>query len=191
VQPRPRDRWEQELQQRHTNEFLKLTVETDLALIREYDRQIQRLERTIMSAARRERWRDLHVLLSIPGVGKVLAMTMLYEIGYIDRFDTHQQFASYCRLVKGSVESAGVIKGMRGGKMGNGYLKWAMKQAVIVAKRSHPQIRQMTQRLEKRHGKPTANAIVAHRLARAIFYMLKNGMSFSMELFSPQAKEAA
>lgn len=97
VQPRPRDRWEKELQQRHTNEFLKMTVETDLALIREYDRQIDRLERTIMSAARKQRWRDLHVLLSIPGVGKVLAMTLLYEIGYIGRFDTHQQFASYCR----------------------------------------------------------------------------------------------
>jgi transposase len=191
VQQRPRDRWEQELQQRHTNEFLKMTVETDLALIREYDRQIDRLERMIMSAARKERWRDLHVLLSIPGVGKVLAMTMLYEIGYIDRFATHQQFASYCRLVKGSVESAGVIKGMRGGKMGNGYLKWAMKQAIIVSKRSHPDIRRMTQRLEKRHGKQTANAIMAHRLSRAIFYMLKNGMTFSMELFSDQTRKAA
>jgi len=102
VQQRPRDRWERELQQRHTNEFLKMTVETDLALIREYDRQVDRLERAIMSAARKERWRDLHVLLSIPGVGKVLAMTVFYEIGYIERFDTHQQFASYCRLVKGS-----------------------------------------------------------------------------------------
>jgi transposase len=191
VQQRPRDRWERELQQRHTNEFLKMTVETDLALIREYDRQVDRLERAIMSAARKERWRDLHVLLSIPGVGKVLAMTMLYEIGYIERFDTHQQFASYCRLVKGSVESAGIIKGMRGGKMGNGYLKWAMKQAVIVAKRSHPDIRRMTQRLEKRHGKQTANAIMAHRFARAVFYMLKNGMTFSMELFGNQQRKAA
>lgn len=66
-----------------------------------------------------------------------------------------------------------------------------MKQAVLVAKRSHPDVRKMTQRLEKRHGKHTANAIMAHRFARAIFYMLKHGMTFSMELFSSQAKEAA
>jgi transposase len=191
TQPGARNNWEQELQQLHTNEFLKMTVETDLALIREYDRQIDRLERVIMASARKERWKDLHVLLSVPGIGKVLAMTMLYEIGYIERFDTHQQFASYCRLVKGSVESAGIIKGMRGGKMGNGYLKWAMKQAVMVAKRCHPDIRALTQRLEKRHGKHTANAIVAHRLSRAIFYMLKNGMTFSMELFMNRQRKAA
>jgi transposase len=188
---RPRERWEQELLHRHTHEHLRLIVETDLAVIREYDRQIDRLERAILSASRRDRWRDLNVLLSVPGVGEVLAMTLLYEIGDINRFDTHQQFASYCRLVKGSVESAGVIKGMRGGKMGNGYLKWAMKEAVLVAKRSHPQIRAMAQQLQKRHDKPTANAILAHRLARAIYYILKHGMTFSMELFSKRSEQRA
>jgi len=191
VQSRPRDRWEQQLMERHTNEHLKLLVETDLSLVREYDRQIDRLERTIMAAARKDRWKDLHVLLSVPGIGKVLAMTLLYEIGDINRFNRHQEFCSYSRLVKGSVESAGVIKGMRGGKMGNGYLKWAMKEAVLVAKRSHPDVRALAQRLEKRHGRQTANAVLAHRLARAIFYMLKHGMTFSMAMFSKRMERAA
>jgi len=191
VQSRPRDRWEQKLLERHTNEYMKITVETDLALIREYDRQIDRLERTIMAVSKKDRWRDLHVVMSVPGVGEVLAMTLLYEIGDINRFPTHQDFASYCRLVKGAVESAGIIKGMRGGKMGNGYLKWAMKEAVLVAKRSHPDIKAMAQRLERKHDKQTANAIIAHRLARAIFYMLKHGMTFSMDLFSKRLEHAA
>jgi len=186
-----RERWEQELLQRHDNEYLKLMVTTDLALIREYDRQVDRLERTIMSAAKQDRWRDLHVLLSVPGIGKVLSMTLLYEIGEISRFSRHQEFCSYARLVKGSVESAGIIKGMRGGKMGNGYLKWAMREAVLVAKRAHPEIRAMAQRLERRHDRPTVNAILAHRLGRAIFYMLKSGMTFSMDLFSKKLERAA
>lgn len=191
VQSRPRDRLEQKLLERHTNEHLKLTVETDLALVREYDRQIDRLERTIMAITKKERWKDLHVLFSVPGIGEALGMTILYEIGDINRFPRHQDFASYCRLVKGAVESAGIIKGMRGGKMGNGYLKWAMKEAVLVAKRSHPDIKAMADRLERRHDKQTVNAILAHRLARAIFYMLKHGMTFSMSLFSKRMEHAA
>lgn len=191
VQSRPRDRLELKLLERHTNEYLKLTVETDLALIREYDKQIDRIERTIMAAAKKDRWRDLHLLLSVPGIGNILAMSLLYEIGDINRFPTHQDFVSYCRLVKGSVESAGIIKSTRGGKMGNGYLKWAMKEAVLVAKRCSPEIRGMSQRLERKHNRQTANAILAHKLGRVIFYMLKTGMSFSMDLFSKKLEIAA
>ena len=75
--------------------------------------------------------------------------------------------------------------------MGNGYLKWAFKEAILVAKRSHPEIKKMAQRLERKHEKSTANAILAHRLARAVFYMLKHGLTFSMELFSKSMRDAA
>jgi transposase len=175
----------------HTDPYLKALVETDCALICELDRQIDRLERIIMAAAKKTRWRDLHVLLSVPGIGKVLALTILYEIGDISRFPRHQHLASYARLVKGSVATAGKIKGTRGAKMGNGYLKWAFKECILVAKRSHPEIRAMAQRLERKHDRPTANAILAHRMARAIYYMLTHGVAFSMELFSKRMRHAA
>jgi len=162
-----------------------------LRAIHELDRQIERLERLIMASAKKNHWRDLHVLLSVPGIGKVLAMTILFEIGDIARFPRHQDLASYARLVRGTVASAGKIEGMRGAKMGNGYLKWAFKEAVLVAKRAHPEIRAMYQRLERKHDKATANAILAHRLARAIYYMLSNGMTFSMDLFSKRLRKAA
>ena len=140
---------------------------------------------------KRERWQDLHVLLSVPGIGKVLALTILYEIGEISRFRRHQDFASYARLVKGTVASAGKIAGTRGAKMGNGYLKWAFKECILVAKRSHPEIKAMAQRLEVKHDRATANAILAHRMARAIYYMLSHGVAFSMELFSKRIRNAA
>jgi len=188
---RPRKRWEQAVFELHTDPYLKALVQTDCAIIHEYDRQIDRLERLITAAAKKQRWRDLHILLSTPGIGKVLALTILYEIGDINRFPRHQDLASYARLVRGTVASAGKIEGMRGAKMGNGYLKWAFKECILVAKRSHPEIKAMAQRLERKHGKATANAILAHRLARAIFYMLKHGMSFSIELFSKRMRDAA
>lgn len=187
----PRKRWEQAVTELHTDPHLRALVTSDCAIIHELDRQIDRLERVIMAAAKKDYWRDLHVLLSVPGIGKVLAMTILFEIGEISRFPRHQDLASYARLVRGTVASAGKIEGMRGAKMGNGHLKWAFKEAVLVAKRAHPEVRTMAQRLERKHGKATANAILAHRLARAIFYMLKNGMTFSMELFSKKLRNAA
>jgi transposase len=191
IPQRPRKRWEQAVVELHSDPHLKALVESDCAIIYELDRQIDRLERIIMAAAKKDRWRDLHVLLSVPGIGKVLALTILYEIGEISRFSRHQDLASYARLVKGTVASAGKIEGMRGAKMGNGYLKWAFKECILVAKRSHPEIRTMAQRLEHKHSRPTANAILAHRLARAIYYMLTHGMTFSMELFSKRMRNAA
>jgi len=188
---RPREPWKQAVIEAHDNPHLKALVETDCTLICEFDRQIDRLERTITAESKRQRWRDLHVLLSIPGIGKVLALTILYEVGEISRFPRHQEFCSYARLVKGTVASAGKIKGARGAKMGNGYLKWAMKEAVQVAKRSHPDIKAMAQRLERKHSPQEASAIIAHRLGRCIYYMLSNGLSFSMELFKQRMKEAA
>lgn len=187
----PHKRWEKALIELHTDPYLKALVETDCAIIHELDRQIARLERLAMAAAKRDRWRDLHVLLSVPGIGKVLALTILYEIGDISRFPRHQDMASYARLVKGTVASAGKISGSRGAKMGNGYLKWAFKECIIVAKRFHPEIKAMAERLERKHEKATANAILAHRMARAIYYMLTHGMAFSIELFSKRMRNAA
>src|SRR6266516_4726554 len=61
---------------------------------------------------------------TVPGIGETLGLTLLYEIGEIERFPTVKDFLSYCRLVKGTVASAGKIKGLRGAKLGNPYLRW-------------------------------------------------------------------
>ena len=106
---------------------------------------------------------------------------MLYEIDAIDRFGSVREFSSYCRLVKGSVASAGKIKGLRGGKMGNPYLRWAFGEAAICSKRHHPLIRAYTQRLESEKNKFKANAILANKIGRAVYFMLKNKTGFDVE----------
>ena len=77
----------------------------------------------------------------MPGIGETLGLTLLYEIGEIDRFPTVKDFLSYCRLVKGTVASAGKIKGLRGAKLGNPYLRWTFGEAAVIAKRDHFRIR--------------------------------------------------
>jgi transposase len=114
-------------------------------------------------------------------------MTILYEMDTVERFPTVKDFASYCRLVKGSVSSAGKLKGLRGGKLGNPYLRWAFGEAAVIAKRSHGLIKALALKLERRHGKYKANAILANKLARAVYYMLKNGTAFDLEKLTASA----
>ena len=106
-------------------------------------------------------------------------MTLLHEIGDITRFPTVKDFLSYCRLVKGTVASAGKIKGLRGAKLGNPYLRWAFGEAAVVAKRD-ALLGPLAQRLEARMNgnKLKANAVLAIKLARAVYFMLKNKTAF-------------
>src|SRR5439155_5605601 len=89
---------------------------------------------------------------------------------------TRDDFLSYCRLVKGTVASAGKIKGLRGAKLSNPYLRWAFGEAAVIAKRDHFRIRPLAQQLEARMegNKFKANTVVAIKLARAVYFMLKN-----------------
>jgi hypothetical protein len=94
-----------------------------------------------------------------------------------------KDFLSYCRLVKGTVASAGKIKGLRGAKLGNPYLRWAFGEAAVIAKRNHYVIAPLSQRLEALlHGnKFKSNTVVAIKLARAVYFMLKNKTVFDPE----------
>jgi len=131
--------------------------------------------------AKRGMGRDFHLLLSVPGIGRVLAMTILYEIDTIERFPTVKDFLSYCRLVKGSVASAGKVKGLTGGKMGNAYLRWAFGEAAVIMKRKHPLLTPYAEKLVAKHGKFKGNAILADKIARAVYFMLQKGTAFDAE----------
>ena len=119
----------------------------------------------------------------MPGIGENLGLALLYEIGEFESFPTVKDFLSYCRLVKGTVASAGKIKGLRGAKLGNPYLRWAFGEAAVIAKRDHEMVGPLAQRLEaKMNGnKFKANTVVAIKLARAVYFMLKNKTVFDPE----------
>jgi len=81
------------------------------------------------------------------------------------------------------VASAGKIKGLRGSRLGNPYLRWAFGEAAVIAKRDHQVIGPLSQSLEARMGgnKFKANTVVAIKLARAVYFMLKNKTVFDPE----------
>jgi hypothetical protein len=119
------------------------------------------------TTARRIRWSTLilimasvefafHLLRSVPGIGKVLALVLLYEIHRIERFASAGDFLSYSRLVAGRGSSAGKPKGVMGRKIGNPHLKWAFSEATCLLIRQAPEAKRFVARQEKKHGKALA-----------------------------------
>ena len=117
---------------RFSDPSVRKSIDVDVALVDTYDGLINDLELTIVREAKRHDADAFHRLRSIPGIGKVLALTILYEIHDIRRFDRVQEFASYARLVKCVHQSAGKKLGTGGAKMGNVHLKWAFSEAAVL-----------------------------------------------------------
>src|SRR5215471_21151262 len=117
--------------ERFPDPAVQKSIEVDLALIDYYDQLLTDLELHIVHTAKQHNANTFYRLQSIPGVGKILALVMLYEIHDICRFPRVQDFASYCRLVKCAKESAGKRSGTSGSKIGNAHLKWAFSEAAV------------------------------------------------------------
>jgi len=169
--------------ERFADPAVQKSMEVDLALIDYYDRLLTDLELHIVKSAKQHDANTFYRLRSVPGVGKILALVLLYEIHDIHRFPSVQDCASYCRLVKCAKESAGKRYGTSGKKLGNAYLKWALSEAAALFLRKNPKAQQYLAKLEKKHGKGKALTILAHKLARAVYYMLKRETVFDMDLF--------
>ena len=190
---RNRDPWEEQLLAHEEHPLRQVALKNDLAMIRHYDTQINALEELLHKLTKEVAWRDYTLLQTVPGIGQHLGLTILYELGQVQRFPTVKDFLSYCRLVKGTVASAGKIKGLRGAKLGNPYLRWAFGEAAVIAKRDHPILRPLAQRLEARMGgnKFKANTVLAIKLARAVYFMLKNKTVFEPERLVLTLRKAA
>jgi transposase len=162
------------------------SIEVDLALIDHYDRLLTDVELTLTRTAKVHDPDAFHRLRSVPGIGKILALVILYEIHDIARFPRVQDFASYCRLVKCAKESAGKRLGSSGKKIGNAHLKWAFSEAAVLFLRQNPKGQNYFAALERKHGKGKALTVLAHKLARAVYYMLTRQRVFNA--FVPVAR---
>lgn len=167
------------------------TIAVDLALIT-YDDELRRdLELSIVKTAKQHEAHTLYVLQTVPGIGKILSLVLLDESHDIGRCPRVQDFASYARLVKCSKESAGQRLGTSGKKIGNAHLKWAFSEAATLFLRHNPNGQKLLTRLEKKHGKGKALTILAHKLARAVYDMLKRQTAFDMENFLRTSRSRA
>jgi transposase len=169
--------------ERFRDPAVQKSIEVDLALLGHYDHLLRDMELCILKAARENHAHTLYLLRTVPGIGEILSLVLLYEIHDIDRFPRVQDFVSYCRLVKCSKESAGKRYGTSGAKIGNAYLKWAFSEAAVLFLRDNPAGQKYLARLEKKQGKGKALTVLAHKLARAVYYMLTRKVAFDSQKF--------
>jgi len=169
--------------ERFADPAVQKSIEVDLALIGYYDALLRDVELSIVKTAKHHDANTLYLLQTVPGIGKILSLVLLYEMHDIERFPRVQDFASYCRLVKCARESAGKRSGTSGNKIGNAHLKWAFSEAAVLFLRDNPAAQKFLARLEHKHSKGKALTILAHKLARAIYYMLKRQTAFDLDTF--------
>lgn len=121
-------------------------------------------------------------LMTIDGIGKVLSSTILLETGDISRFKKVGDYASYCRCVDSHRESNNKKKGENNRKNGNQYLCWAYIEAANFAIRHNETVRKYYQRKTNKTNKIIAIKTVAHKLARAFYYVMRDGVAFDVKL---------
>jgi len=159
------------------------SIEVDLALIGHDDSLLRDMEWSVLATAKEHHTNTLYLLRTVPGIGEILSLVLLYEIHDIHCFPRVQDFVSYCRVVKCAKESAGKRYGTGGSKIGNAYLKWAFSEAAVLFLRDNPLGQKYLTRLEKKHGKGKALTILAHHWTRAVYFMLKRHTAFEMNKF--------
>jgi transposase len=142
-------------------------------------RKIKSIERTVEGKI--ELSSSYRHLLSIPGVGKILALTIMLETGLISRFQKVGNYVSYCRKVSSAWTSNGKTKGKGNEKSGNKYLAWAYSEAAELARRYDAQSRAYFQRKAQRTNRMVAHQALAHKLARAAYYIMRDDVPFMPE----------
>jgi transposase len=162
---------------------VRKTIEMDVALSDHYDQLLSEVELYITRTAKGHNPQSFSRLQSVPGIGQILALVILYEIQDITRFPRVQDFVSYCRLTKCAKESAGKRYGFSGKKIGNPQLKWAFSEAAVLFLRQNQPGKEYFTKLERKHGQGKALTVLAQKLARAVYFMLTRRQAFDLQRF--------
>ena len=147
---------------------------------------IEKIEKAVLSSARELPYYSK--LETLPGVGKILGMTMTLEVGEIKRFAEPGNFASYCRTVEAKRTSNSKKKGQNNSKCGNKYLAWAFVEAANFARRYDPQCRKWFDRKAVKTSNIIATKALACKLAKAAWYLMAEGTEYdSKRMFGQPA----
>jgi hypothetical protein len=159
------------------------SIEVDLARITSYDALLRAVALTLLKTAKPHDAHTLYRLQTVPGMGKMLSLVLLYASHRRERCPRGQACVSYCRLVQCAKEAHGKRSGTSGATSGKAHLKWALAEAAVLGLRDNPAAQQSLARLEKKPDKGTALTILAHKLARAVYERLTRKVAFDTETF--------
>src|ERR1051325_10349384 len=148
------------------------------------EKSISRIEKGVLASAREIPLYEK--LLTIPGIGRILGMTITMEVGDIGRFQTDGDFASYCRLVDARRLSNGKCKGDNNQKCGNKYLAWAFVEASNYARRFDEHCRRWYDRKAAKTSKVLATKALGCKLAKAAWHVMVGKCDYDPKRMFPE-----
>jgi len=153
-----------------------LAVMASVDLIRHLQENIDDIEKVVKKKVKLKE--EFAKLLTMPGIGEILTLTIMLEVGHIDRFPTVGDYSSYCRLVKSTRSSNGKVTGHGNRKSGNKYLCWAYIEAAQFARRFHDTVRSYYERKMAQTNRIVAIKAVSNRLARASYFVMRDRVDY-------------
>jgi len=171
-----------DLQHLLKEENIVLSAQANLDTIVFLKQQILRLEKTIKNKVKLDK--AFQQLLTVPGIGFILAMTISLEVGDIGRFHQVGNFASYSRCVSSQRLSDGKKKGQGNRKNGNRYLSWAFTEAAHLSRRYNELFRNYYNRKVAQANTSLATKALSNKLARICYYIMRDQVPFRQELLS-------
>ena len=160
-------------------DYLLFVTEAQIELIEQYNTHIEQFEKKILERAKHKA--DYEPLLTIPGVGVILGLTIMLETGDITRFIRAGNFTSYCRCVRANRISNGKPKGSKNSTNGNPHLAWAFVEVVHHAIRTCPQARRFYDRKKAKRNGALATKALAAKWSKAAYYVMKNQTAFDLK----------
>ncbi len=155
---------------------MRLMVMSSVGLIQHFQEEIDGIETQIAKKFKMKK--EFVNLLTVPGVGQILGLTIMLEVGHIDRFPTVGDYSSYCRCIRSIRTSNGKVTGYGNSRNGNKYLAWAYLEAAHSARIHHEAIRSYYERKKARTNRIVAIKTVSHKLARASYYVMRDGVDY-------------
>jgi transposase len=162
--------------------FLLLAARNSIAAIQFLGKKVEEIEGQVTAQVKLKP--EFGYLLSMPGIGTILGLTIMLEVGEINRFPTVGKYSSYCRAVKSEKLSNHKKKGEGNRKNGNKYLSWAYVEAANFAARYYPEIQRFYQRKKAKRNGIVAIKALSNKLARASYYVMRDQVAYeSSKLF--------
>ena len=155
---------------------MRVAVAASVGLISHLENEIKGIEAMITRKLKVRK--EFIKLLTMPGIGQILGLTIMLEVGHIDRFPTVGDYSSYCRCVRSIRTSNGKITGYGNRKSGNKYLSWAYVEAANYARRFHEAVRSYYEKKLARTNRIVAIKAVSHKLARASYYVMRDNVDY-------------
>jgi transposase len=171
-----------DLQQLLAEEHIVMSAQANLDTIVFLKQQIRRLEKAIAKKVKLHK--AFQQLLTVPGIGNILAMTIMLEVGDICHFPEVGNFASYCRCVSSQRLSDGKSKGHGNRKNGNRYLSWAFTEAAHLSRRYNERFRSYYNRKLAQANTSLATKALSNKLARICYYIMRDQVPFRQDLLS-------